>query len=84
MEILTWDEFATKDDHGDQLEAGAGAGSDFVNRAVAGWLGGVLGGTLGAPLYLFVTATMLTVYPMIKSNVLKRNPISFNCTKSFN
>ena len=82
MEILTWDEFATKDDHRDQLEAGAG--SDFVNRAVAGWLGGVLGGTLGAPLYLFVTATMLTVYPMIKSNVLKRNPISFNCTKSFN
>ena len=80
MEILTWDEFATKDDHRDQLEAG----SDFVNRAVAGWLGGVLGGTLGAPLYLFVTATMLTVYPMIKSNVLKRNPISFNCTKSFN
>ena len=82
MEILTWDEFATKDDHRDQLEAGAG--SDFANRAVAGWLGGVLGGTLGAPLYLFVTATMLTVYPMIKSNVLKRNPISFNCTKSFN
>lgn len=69
---------------GTSLRPGLGPGSDFVNRAVAGWLGGVLGGTLGAPLYLFVTATMLTVYPMIKSNVLKRNPISFNCTKSFN
>ena len=39
MEILTWAEFATKDDHGDQLEAGAGVLILLIELWLGGWAG---------------------------------------------